>query len=258
MARKKANKCSCGKTQKTMNQCGCGFWDDLKTGFALPFKLANSGLNAFGLKPSMAVGLLGLAQPELLPLTTFAAGALGSKGYGQSGSGIKSSINNLKAKLSGLPNADTPAGYAKAFPESSKKQACRKKMCDLGIKSKSDANKWNLKNHPDKGGNPEIFKKNYETIRDCVAEGALCQGGGRRMMREAGMGSSGQVSYGTTPIMVADTYNVQYGNRMRGGAVVMPVSSNIMLFDDKNALNNGTVHPVDPHKVQHGLAIPQF
>ena len=36
-------------------------------------------------------------------------------------------------------------------------------MCNLNLRTKDDTKKWLLKNHPDKGGDADIFKK----LGDC-------------------------------------------------------------------------------------------
>ena len=47
---------------------------------------------------------------------------------------------------------------------------CLENVCKAGIVTKSDFRKWALKNHPDKGGNEELFK----LINDCVSKDIFC------------------------------------------------------------------------------------
>lgn len=49
-----------------------------------------------------------------------------------------------------------------------------KELCQEGIKSKADARKWVLKNHPDKGGNAELFKRIHPSIQDANRTGKYC------------------------------------------------------------------------------------
>lgn len=47
---------------------------------------------------------------------------------------------------------------------------CQQDMCKENIKNRSDFRKWAIKNHPDKGGNQNVFKK----INECVQNDTFC------------------------------------------------------------------------------------
>ena len=49
-----------------------------------------------------------------------------------------------------------------------------KELCEAGILSKADAKKFVLRNHPDKGGDPEVFKKFFPSIQEANKTGKYC------------------------------------------------------------------------------------
>ena len=49
-----------------------------------------------------------------------------------------------------------------------------KELCRADIFSKADAKKFVLKNHPDKGGDPEVFKKYFPSIQEANKTGQYC------------------------------------------------------------------------------------
>lgn len=48
--------------------------------------------------------------------------------------------------------------------------SCQEMVCKYNIRNRSDFRKWALKNHPDKGGNEEIFK----SLTQCISDGHYC------------------------------------------------------------------------------------
>lgn len=87
-------------------------------------------------------------------------------------------LTMMQKKMAKVRAAKKPAAKKKPVAKKKAKRgkgaATTDELCRQGIASRRDANKWVLKNHPDKGGNAETFKAVYPAIQKANRDKKYC------------------------------------------------------------------------------------